>query len=75
MVQENFKRAAGKAYAEPEELIRAAESGNKTSALPKGGGKAADAAVVQQFLEAAGGNKDQARKALTDSGWTIPKAN
>jgi hypothetical protein len=42
-------------------------------ALPQGGGKAANAAIIQQFLDANGGNKDATRKALTDNGWTIPQ--
>ena len=41
--------------------------------LPQGGGKAANAAIIQQFLDANGGNKDATRKALTDNGWTIPQ--
>jgi hypothetical protein len=40
--------------------------------LPQGGGKAADATVIKQFLDSVGGDKDKARKALTDNGWTIP---
>jgi hypothetical protein len=49
---------------------RAAGAGS----LPKGGGKPANAAILQQFLDANGGNKDAARKALGDYGWTIPGA-
>ena len=49
-------------------------AGGAAGALPKGGGKSADASVITQFLNANGGDKAKARKALTDAGWTIPAA-
>jgi hypothetical protein len=45
-----------------------------SGALPKGGGKAADEATLRTFINAAGGNKDKARKLLGENGWTIPPA-
>jgi len=48
--------------------------GTPGAGLPRGAGKAADAGVIKQFLDANGGDKDAARKALGDYGWTIPKA-
>jgi hypothetical protein len=44
----------------------------ENSSLPTGGGKAADAGVIKQFLDASGGDKVKARQALGASGWTIP---
>ena len=46
--------------------------GEQSGALPKGAGKAADAGIIKQFLDASGGDKDKARAALKTNGWTIP---
>jgi hypothetical protein len=52
----------------------AAPGGGSGGGLPQGGGKAATADVIKQYLGANGNDKVKARKALTDAGWIIPKA-
>ncbi len=49
--------------------------GGRGGQQPAGGGKTADAATIKKYLDAAGGDKNKARKALADGGWIIPKAN
>ena len=62
-----------------QEQINAMQSGSTTTtgsegaSLPQGGGKAlTDPAIAQQFHQATGGDKDQARRLATEAGWQIP---
>lgn len=42
--------------------------------LPKGNGAPITDAILRQYYQANGGDKDKTRKAVTDAGWVIPKA-
>lgn len=59
-----------------EEAKKAADrvAERRAGGLPHGNGKSADESVIRKYLNANGGDKDKTRKALTDNGWTIPKA-
>lgn len=65
---------AGKGVSDEAKKAADKVSQRRTGALPKGNGKAADEGVIRQYLNANSGDKDATRKALTDNGWTIPKA-
>jgi hypothetical protein len=67
-------RAVFQKYGMTESGATQQNGGGRGNVLPKGGGRAADAGTIKQYLDANGGDKNAARKALGDNGWTIPKA-